>query len=230
MDDLDVVRSRYDDLLSELYGLRGDKPPLRLYAELIGFDKRKAACCRQWLPEIDRRDYYEEAIVGREDGPLPTSPRLSEKTISARLSLMLDSVTGGPQNKEIFRQNLVQYVYGAEVCSLALESACREIEQTGEYPTIAKVLKILKDHQEQWDKRQRALSNIEELRKHYAGKRLKETEDSLRKRQEEARAAYLRVEEAMERLAKDQQRCAEAKAALDAAGAAAKAIDDDRQA
>jgi DNA-binding protein H-NS len=226
MNRLDAIRESYNDLGKLQYRV-GVQPADLRRVRLNLLQKAYLAWCHQWLHKVDRADYYEEAIVVGDDRTSPTIPRLSEETISKRLSVMLATVhIGGSQNLEIFLQNLSQYVYNGRFSYLALESACREIEQTGKYPTISKVLETLEAHEKQWDDRKSALNRIEQISADLLKKIPEVQADLVRKRQEEAREAYQRVEATMERLAKDQQSCAEAKAALDAAAAAAKVADE----
>lgn len=162
MNDLDEIRERHDDMADLMGDLRhrksGEPPPDIRDAQLDDYDKQQIARCRQWLPDIDRVDYYEKG--DEDEGPI-----LKKKIISERLALMLGAVhIGGPQTPEAFLLLLLEHVYDAEVSYLALESGCRQIEQTEKYvQAISEVLKVVKQDQEQWNKRKLALRGIDAI-------------------------------------------------------------------
>jgi hypothetical protein len=118
------------------------------------------AKCRAGFESFERADLYHED----EDGERV----LKHEHISKRLGIMLDSIPNtNLGNPEVFLVTMTEHVAAVDgLTDYALESACREIEETHNphTPSTPEVVKAVKEHIRQWSARRWAMEKAEDIR------------------------------------------------------------------
>ena len=105
---------------------------------------------------------------------------LSRPFISARLKRMIGTVSGARLSID-YADMLINYIEMQNPCALALETACREIEQTvKKLPVPGDVLPVLKKHSDEWAK---IIDPIKAWHDGTLKKRVEETLVALRERE-----------------------------------------------
>jgi hypothetical protein len=143
--------------------------------------------------------------------------RLSRRVVSEQIALLLGSFQNArPGTPKVFGRMLTEEVYAANPSACVLESACRQVRRERDFPpSIAEVLKAIKEETSAWCDRSETLElSIEQcqhsLEKYIAEAEVKiaEAEPKLAEREarekavEEKRKAY---RESYERIPKEQR-------------------------
>ena len=158
---LDEVQGEFN-ILSELdanlrrnFSLMEDRLPVPEEYEVYDDTREQIATCRRLMAELDGKDRYDDdGVLGRD-------------VIAPRLAWMYGSMPTNPDiNQEVFPQSLVNHVADVDnLTYLALESACREFQLSGQKAPgkIADVIEMLEKHIELWRVREFVLDSIERL-------------------------------------------------------------------
>ncbi len=250
--------NEFDELRQKLRKREpGDPLPDVREAQLGDYEQRLLKRAKELLALLDPKDAYEEEIDDGLDEVDEEERRLKRNYVKKRLALMLAAIPAGKAGTpDGYVTMLLEHVADQAVCALALETACRELEQTLKFlPSIAEVMPALREHTQLWWKRRRTLSTVEhtanelqarikQLRRQVeceAAQRLcdqaahrlnacwatlERLTKEIAERQEKARIAHQEVEAAMARLPKASDDITEAAGAL----ARAKMVLDEQEA
>jgi hypothetical protein len=125
---------------------------------------------------------------------------IKKSVVSKRLSILIGSFPNAvPHSAEAYTRMLVEEVAAFdELDAIILESACREIARTCKFaPSISEVLEVLKNHNERWDNRYRAIwYTSETLAKAIAAREKWEAEQKVTEAEQKRRQAERKRKEA----------------------------------
>jgi hypothetical protein len=189
---------RLDDLGKQLIRrLFGQAGPEIWEAELDEWFTRKITRCREALKVLDPEENYDEPDDDDDDD---IQGLLKKKIISKRLAAMLAAVCiGEAKMPEGFEFMLLEHVHDAGVSYLAIEGGCRQIERARTFtPSIAVVLEAIKEHDQLWQRRRRAIETIERK----AAELIERIQDQALKRVGEARSRWSSQLEQLHRIKK----------------------------
>jgi hypothetical protein len=161
----DGLVERYDELRELEQQVRKRKPGEPLPdiedAQLDEYDQAALARCGKWLEQLDLADAYEIA-EDEDDDEWDGMRWLKHSHIAKRLSLLIAAMPAGKAGTpDGYVKMLLEHVADTEMCALALEDACRDLERNSKFlPTISEVVAAIEKHQEEWSKRRLAIGDI----------------------------------------------------------------------
>jgi hypothetical protein len=132
-------------LANAMYILRGEK-----------LDERRMREFDELLEYFEREELY-EPTKGKKMTPdllgCHNDRVISRRVVSEQVGMLIGSFpNAGPHSPEVYTRMLIEEIIAAKPSAVALEACCREIRRTKTFiPTVAEVLKVLRDQMEKWE-------------------------------------------------------------------------------